>query len=138
MMLDDLGLLPTLRRYVNTWSEKTGIKAELVFAGREHRLAPYTEVTIFRVIQDLMDNAAKHANPSQVMVTLQLDGQIARAIVEDDGSGFDVDEVMTAVDEGKTLGIALILDRVHMLGGTLRFESVLGRGTKATLEIHES
>jgi two-component system sensor histidine kinase DegS len=138
MMLDDLGLVPTLRRFVNTWSEKTGIKADLAFAGREHRLAPYTEVTIFRVIQDLMDNAAKHANPSQVQVTLQLDGQVAQVIVEDDGSGFDVDQVLAAVEERKALGIALILDRVHMLGGTLEFDSVLGRGTKAILEVPEA
>ena len=99
MMLDDLGLVPTLRRYVNTWSEKTGIKAELTFSGREHRLAPYTEVTIFRVVQDLMDNAAKHANPSQVLVMLQSDGRVARATVEDDGSGFNVDEVLAAAEE---------------------------------------
>jgi two-component system sensor histidine kinase DegS len=138
MMLDDLGLVPTLRRYVGTWSEKTGIQAEVIFAGREHRLAPYTEVTIFRVVQELMDNAAKHANPSRLQVTLQLDGQTARAIVEDDGSGFDVDEVLSAVDERKTIGIASIMDRAQMLGGVLRFDSVPGRGTKATLEIPET
>ncbi len=138
MMLDDLGLVPTLKRYVNTWSEKHGIDAELTFVGREHRLPSYTEVTIFRAIQELMDNAAQHANPSRVHVTLEMDGRMARATVEDDGSGFDVDEVMTHARERRTIGIASIMDRVQMLGGSLRFESVLGRGTKAILEIPES
>ncbi len=92
-------------------------------------------MTIFRVVQELLKNAALHANPSRVEVTLQLDGQIASAIVEDDGSGFDIDKVLNEADERKTYGIAMQMDRVQMLGGSLRFESVLGRGTKAILEI---
>jgi len=137
MMLDDLGLVPTLRRYVNTWSDKRGIEAELVLTGREHRLSSYTEVTIFRVIQDLMDNAAKHANPSRVIVTVEMDDSRVRVSVEDDGSGFDVQSVLAAAEERKALGIALIMDRVHMVGGTLEFDSVPGRGTVATFEIPE-
>jgi len=138
MMLDDLGLVPALGGYVDTWSEKTGIKAEFTSVARELRLAPFTEGTIFRVVQVLMSNAARHANPSLVQVTLQVDGQMVRATVEDDGIGFDVDEVLAAANERKTLGISLIMDRVHVLGGTLRFESVPGRGTRAFLEIPET
>jgi two-component system sensor histidine kinase DegS len=137
-MLDDLGLVPTLRRYVRTWSEDTGIEAEFNSSGREHRLAPYTEVTIFRVVQQLLENAAKHANPSRVQVIVQLDGRTARAIVEDDGSGFDVQEAMASADERKTIGLALIQDRAQMLGGTLDIDSSLGRGTRVTLEIPET
>jgi two-component system sensor histidine kinase DegS len=138
MMLDDLGLVPTLKRYASTWSDKTGIKADVTFSGREHRMAPYTEVTIFRIVQDLMENAARHANPSHVQIALQLDGTTALVVVEDDGSGFDVDEVLAAVEQRKTMGLALIMDRVQMLGGQVQFESVLGRGTKVTIEAPET
>jgi two-component system sensor histidine kinase DegS len=138
MMLDDLGLIPTLKRYVSSWSEKTGISAELSISGQPHRLAPYSEVTIFRAVQELMGNAAQHANPSHVQVMLSLDGAFARAVVEDDGVGFDVDEVMASVDTEKKIGIASIADRVQMLGGSLSFESVRGVGTKATLEVPET
>jgi len=138
MMLDDLGLVPTLKRYVASWSEKTGIKGDLTVVGKEHRLAPYTEVTIFRAVQQLVENAEQHANPSNVQVTLELNGQMARATVEDDGVGFDIDEVMAAADARKTIGIASIMDRVQMLGGSLNFDSVRGRGTKAVLEVPES
>ena len=138
MMLDDLGLIPTLKRYVSSWSEKTGIEAELSVTGKPHRLAPYSEVTVFRAIQDLMTNAAQHANPSHVRVTLDLDGAYARAVVEDDGVGFDVEEVIASADAQKKIGIASITDRVEMLGGTLSFESVLGVGTKATLRVPET
>jgi len=138
MMLDDLGLIPTLKRHVSSWSEKTGIEAELVVSGKPHRLAPYSEVTIFRAIQDLMTNTAQHANPSHVRVTLDLDGAYARAVVEDDGVGFDVEEVIASAEDQKKIGIASITDRVEMLGGTLAFESVLGVGTKATLRVPET
>jgi two-component system sensor histidine kinase DegS len=138
MMLDDLGLVPTLKRYVASWSEKTGIKSDLAVVGKEHRLASYTEVTIFRAVQQLVENAERHANPSNVQVTLELNGQTARAIVEDDGVGFDIDEVMAAADARKTIGIASIMDRVQMLGGSLKYDSVRGRGTKAVLEVPET
>ena len=138
MMLDDLGLIPTLKRYVSSWSEKTGIEAELAISGKPHRLAPYSEVTIFRAIQELMGNASQHANPSNVRVTLDLDGAYARAVVEDDGVGFDVEQVLASAEAQKKIGIASITDRVEMLGGTLTIESVLGVGTKATLRVPET
>jgi len=138
MMLDDLGLVPTLKRHVSEWQEKTGIKADFVLSGKVRRLAAYSEVTIFRAIQQLMMNAAQHANPSHVQVSLQLDGQMARAIVEDDGVGFDIDEALAAADARKTIGIASMMDQVQMLGGSLHFDSVRGRGTKVTLEVPEN
>jgi two-component system sensor histidine kinase DegS len=64
MMLDDLGLVPTLRRYVEGWRDQEGIEAEFISVGRERRLPPHSEVTIFRAVQQLMENAAKHAHPS--------------------------------------------------------------------------
>lgn len=138
MMLDDLGLVPTLRRYVNTWRDKTGIQADFSFNGREHRLARYSEVTIFRAIQEFMNNAAAHANPSRVLVSLTLDGTQAQVTVEDDGVGFDVDAALAAAREQKTIGISTMMERVQMLGGTLKIDSVLGRGTKVTIRIPES
>lgn len=138
MMLDDLGLVPTLRRFTDTWSEEQGVETEFVFAGSDHRLPAHIEVAIFRSIQSLMQNVAQHANPSRVQVTLQLDGEVAEAIVQDDGVGFDMDEVMAAADARKTIGISSIIDRVQLLGGTIDFESVLGRGTKVTLRIPEA
>jgi two-component system sensor histidine kinase DegS len=138
MMLDDLGLIPTIKRYVSSWSEKTGIETELSTSGQPHRLAPYSEVTIFRAIQQLMQNVEQHANATRVRVSLELDGRTARAVVEDDGIGFDYDEVMAAADARKTIGIASIMDRVQMLGGSLALESTRGAGTKAILEVPES
>ena len=138
MMLDDLGLVPTLKRYMTTWTDKTGIPAEFSFSGREHRLAGYNEVTIFRAVQEFMNNAAAHANPSRVLVSLTLDGTQAQVTIEDDGVGFDVNAALAAAHEQKTIGISTMMERVQMLGGTLKIDSVLGRGTKVTIRIPES
>jgi two-component system sensor histidine kinase DegS len=137
MMLDDLGLVPTLRRYVRSWKEETGIEAEFVSTGQEHRLAPHAEVTVFRIVQEVLENASKHANPSHVKVTLRLEGETTRTIIEDDGVGFDVEEALARADEQRTIGLALIRDRAQMLGGTLDIDSIAGRGTRVVLEIPE-
>ena len=138
MMLDDLGLIPTLRRYVRMWSEEHEIEAEFTSASREHRLPAHAEVTVFRVVQEVLENAARHAKPSHVQVTLHLDDGTARTIIEDDGIGFDVEEALAKADERRTIGLALVRDRARMLGGTLDIESSPGRGTRVVLDIPET
>ncbi len=103
--------------------------------GEERRLAPYIEVTIFRVVQELLHNVWQHAHASHVQVNLDLEGSVIGLTVEDDGSGFDLDEATAAADERKTLGIVTMQRRLEMLGGEIEFESSLGRGTKVVTEI---
>ncbi len=135
MMLDDLGAVPTLRRYVEDFQEKSGLSVSLDVVGEERRLAPHVEVTVFRVVQELLHNVWQHAHASHVQVALNLKGPTIAITVEDDGSGFDVDEVMASASQRKTLGIATTRQRIEMLGGTINFESSLGRGTKVTMSI---
>jgi two-component system sensor histidine kinase DegS len=135
MMLDDLGLIPTLKRYVQDFEEKSGLSTNLTIVGRERRLPPYTEVTIFRVVQQLLKNISDHANATHVQVGVSLEGGDIGVSVEDDGSGFDVEDAMTSARQRKTLGIAAIQEQVGMLGGQIDFESSIGRGTKVRLEI---
>ncbi len=135
MMLDDLGAVPTLRRYVEDFEEKSGLNVSFEVVGEERRLAPHVEVTVFRVVQELLHNVWQHAHASHVQVGLNLKGPAIAATVEDDGSGFDVDEVMASASQRKTLGIATMRQRMEMLGGTIHFDSSLGRGTKVTMSI---
>jgi len=135
MMLDDLGLVPTMKRYIKGFQEKNNLQAELTVMGKERRLASYTEVTVFRVVQSLMDNARQHAHPTRIQVLLDMEGATITATVEDDGAGFDVAEVLAAANQQRGLGIAAMKERVEMLGGTLDFDSVIGRGTKVILKL---
>ena len=75
---------------------------------------------------------------SRLTISLNLDGNVAQAIIEDDGVGFDVDEAIAASEAQKTIGISTMMERVQMLGGTLNIESVFGRGTKVVIEIPQT
>ena len=135
MMLDDLGLVPTLKRYVSGFQEKNRLQTELTVMGKERRLAPHTEVTIFRGVQELLNNAHKHAHSSRVQVVVDMEGPTITTSVEDDGAGFDVDEVLAAASQHRGLGIAALQERLEMLDGTLTFDSTAGRGTRVTLKL---
>ena len=135
MMLDDLGLVPTLRRYIPDFETKTGCKTSLNVFGPERRFAAYNEVIIFRAVQSLLDNVRRHAQANQAQVTLDIQGDQISVMVEDDGSGFNVDEALETAQERKTLGLANVMEQVKMLGGTFNIESRLGRGTKVEFAI---
>ncbi|MFQ5945559.1 MAG: histidine kinase [Anaerolineae bacterium] len=138
MMLDDLGLLPTVRRYAQDFQEKTGIGVDLNIIGQERRFAPHTEVTIFRVIQELMHNVESHAQASQVKVILNLEGEDVAISVEDDGSGFDVDNVMAEAEQKKATGLDALRDRLVMMDGAMEIASDVGQGSRVDIRLPAS
>jgi len=135
MMLDDLGLNPTLKRYIQDFESKSSLACNLTITGKDQRLPPHAEVTVFRVIQSLLNNVREHAHATHVEINLDLAPGHLKATVEDDGSGFDVAEAMAAARQRKTMGIVTIMEQVEMLGGEIQFDSSLGRGTKVQLNL---
>ncbi|MDI6695640.1 MAG: histidine kinase [Anaerolineales bacterium] len=131
MMLDDLGLVPTLKRYVDAWKEQSGIDARLMVTGKERRLESYEEVMIFRAIQELLNNVGRHSNASSVKVQIDLGEGLVKVTVDDDGKGFDP----RTLDEKGGMGLKVIRDRVDMLGGVMDVDSVVGQGTRVTFQL---
>jgi two-component system sensor histidine kinase DegS len=131
MMLDDLGLVPTLKRYVDALKEQSGLDVRLQFTGAERRLQSYQEVMIFRAIQELLNNAYRHSQASTIKAQLDMDTLEIKVSVDDDGKGFDVE---TMADQGG-MGLKVIRDRVEMLGGTLDIDSVIGQGSRVYFQI---
>lgn len=129
MMLDDLGLVPTIRRYAEAFKEKTGLDLSVVVTGSERRLESHFEVLVFRTVQSLLQNVRDHAQATQAKVLLDLDDTQVRATVEDNGRGFDVDAVLDG-DEGAAHGLQTIPDRLAQVGGEFEIESQPGKGTK--------
>jgi two-component system sensor histidine kinase DegS len=138
MMLDDLGLRPTLKQYIQGFEDKTRLATSFNVIGREAELPSHIEVALFRMIQELLDNVNVHAHATQVQVSLDFQEGTVVASVEDDGSGFDVAETQKPAQQRKGLGLATIQERVEMLGGRVYFESRIGRGTRVRLEIPTS
>jgi two-component system sensor histidine kinase DegS len=134
MMLDDLGLAPTVRKYIEAFKEQTALEATLTVTGTERRLEPYLEVMIFRAIQELLGNAARHSQAAAVKAQVDMGHDAIRVSVDDNGRGFDAE----AAQVNSTLGLRLIRERVEMLGGTFSVDSALGKGARIlfTVPVH--
>lgn len=132
MMLDDLGLIPTLRRYAQEFENKSGIKTLFSLTGKERKMASYLEVILFRAIQELLENVSKHSNASQVQIHLDVADDRVTAVVEDNGTGFDLKEVMSS---SHYEGISAIQENIQAVGGRMQIQSVVGKGTRVTIEV---
>jgi two-component system sensor histidine kinase DegS len=130
MMLDDLGVVPTLRRYIESLQEKQNLSISITVTGIERRLEEHIEVTIFRAVQELLNNAINHGRATQIQVLLDLDQDRILAVVEDNGSGFNMDEVLASTSK-YTIGLTTLRERVEMLNGETNIQSSLGQGTRA-------
>lgn len=126
MMLDDLGLAPTIRRYADAFKEQAGLEVNVTITGHERRLEPYLEVMLFRAIQELLGNAARHSQATLVKVILDMGEDRIRVSVDDNGKGFDAD----SIQQGNSLGLKLIRERTEMLGGSFEVDSALGKGAR--------
>jgi two-component system, NarL family, sensor histidine kinase DegS len=126
MMLDDLGLAPTVRRYADAFKEQAGLDINVTITGHERRLEPYLEVMLFRAIQELLGNAARHSQASLVKVVLDLGEDRIRVSVDDNGKGFDPD----SLQQSNSLGLKLIRERTEMLGGSFEMDSAVGKGAR--------
>lgn len=131
MMLDDLGLMPTLKRYIEAYADQPSMDVRLSITGTERRLESYLEVMVFRAIQEILNNAIRHSQASQVKVQVDMSDTNVRVTVDDNGKGFDVD----TLDEKSNLGLKVIRDRVEMLGGFMEVDSVSGQGTRVTFQL---
>ena len=131
MMLDDLGLIPTLKRYVDAWKDQVGVEARLMVTGKERRLESYEEVMIFRAVQELLNNVARYSAATSVKVQIDMGDSVIKIAVDDDGKGFDAENI----SEKRGMGLKVIRDRVEMLGGSIVIDSVIGQGTRVSLQL---
>lgn len=139
--LDDLGLVAALEGYTDAYSSRMPIQCSFRadgFEGRQDRLPPQVELVLYRVVQEALTNVAKHAAASEVRVELvrRADEVIAR--VEDDGDGFDVEDVMRSRERG--LGLFGMQERLALVRGQLVIDSARGRGARihARVPLHPS
>ena len=135
MMLDDLGLVPAVKQHVQTFEEKAKLSTNFAVMGRETRLPSHIEVALFRMIQELLSNVEAHAHATHVQVVLDFQDEAIVASVEDDGSGFDINEVQHPTQRRRGLGLSTIQERTEMMDGQVLFESRIGRGSKIRIEI---
>jgi PAS domain S-box-containing protein len=135
-VLDDLGLVPALSRYVSEHAAIHRLTAETHVAGLDGaRLPAPIEVTLYRIAQEALTNVARHASATRVTVSLEREGNLVRLEVRDDGRGFDLDDPLGAAGAPARLGLYGIRERAALLGGTAEVHAASGRGTTLTVVI---
>jgi two-component system, NarL family, sensor histidine kinase DegS len=131
MMLDDLGLVPTLRKYADAFKEQTGLDVNLSVTGAERRLEPYLEVMVFRAAQELLGNSSRHSQATLIKVQVDMGSEMVRVSVDDNGKGFDPE----ILKQSTNLGLKLIRERSEMLGGNFEIDSLAGSGARITFSV---
>jgi signal transduction histidine kinase len=135
-LLDDLGLLAALRHYLGEFRDRCHMPVDMQVVGMgDERLPPRVETALYRVAQQALVNVARHAQAHSVGVLLECRDTSVVLIVEDDGIGFDVGQVMGSHVQEGNLGLYGMRERASLLGGTFTVESTPGVGTSIFAEI---
>ncbi|KMK77418.1 sensor histidine kinase [Alkalihalobacillus pseudalcaliphilus] len=130
MALDDLGLMPTLSKYLKNFEEHHQVIVSFKALGKEQRLPQEFEVAMFRLVQEGIQNAVKHAEPDEIQVKIEFQKTKVILVIKDNGKGFDP----SSVKEG-SFGLMGMKERVNMLKGDLNIQSHLNVGTTLLVQI---
>ena len=128
--LDDLGLIDAVQNYVRAWSRQFDIPAAFhTNGGLVKRVDSEIETNLYRIAQEALNNVFKHSSAESVSVILEVRNADVVLIVEDNGRGFEPDEVGPGDETGRGLGIIGMRERAAIVGGKIEIESSAGRGT---------
>lgn len=131
MALDDLGIDPTLKKYLSTIMEyNPGVEIQFLSYNNERRIPSDYEVAVFRLVQESVNNALKHGKPNLIIVKLEWLVDEINVVVKDNGVGFDTE----GVREG-SFGIIGMKERIDLLKGSLKISSSIGKGTTILMKI---
>lgn len=129
-MLDDLGLLPTIRWHLSRYEHATDISVRFEHAAIDRRFGPNVETAVYRVVQEALTNIARHARTGSATVRVEADDGRLLVMVEDDGVGFDPARL-----DASTHGLLGMRERLMSLAGGLSIESRPGEGTRLTAHL---
>jgi signal transduction histidine kinase len=128
--LDDFGLVSALERLTETFAQQTGLAVDFESALGRERLPGDTETALYRIVQESLTNVVKHARARRVSISLTRRGGFVKAVVEDDGIGFD-----PADTREDSFGLSGMRERVALLDGSLEVESSADGGTTIAVEV---
>jgi len=133
-VLDDLGLVPALKWLATDLTNNWNIAAEVQVQGQPRQLSKEAELVFFRIAQESMTNARRHAKASKVQVKLEFRDKSVRMTVSDNGTGFEIPQRVSDFARIGKLGLAGMQERARLIGGTFSIQSTPGLGTSVILE----
>ncbi len=133
-LLEDLGLVSTLRSYVRDFGNRQQTEIHFSVEGEEVRLDPMSEITVFRIAQEALLNAGKYSRATQVTVAMAFAADGLTVKIEDNGVGMDP-RLLEEGPQGAPVGIWGMQERAAFLGGSCRIETAPGRGVRIHLSL---
>ena len=134
-ILDDMGLIPALEWLSDRLRNENGIETKLKIIGKEKRLIPETELSLFRIAQEAMNNVRKHAHASAIEIRIEFTESRITMSVSDNGRGFELPNTISHFAREQKLGLIGIDERVRLHNGVYEVKSSLGKGTTIYIEI---
>jgi two-component system, NarL family, sensor histidine kinase DegS len=130
MALDDLGLIPTIKKYISTTAEYNNVKIDFKSIGEVKRLNQKYEIAFFRLAQEAIQNAVKHAEATLISLKIEICTRNLNLIISDNGKGFD-----PTIKRDKSFGLMGMRERVEMFDGIMEIDSGIGKGTKIFIQV---
>jgi two-component system sensor histidine kinase DegS len=135
MALDDLGLVPTLERYIDKLRAEVDFDIKFEVLNLENDVNSIISLTLYRIAQEALNNANKYSKASNVYIKLIYHIDYIELIIEDDGNGFDVNKVRLNMNNNRGFGISMMRERSNLLMGQYKLKSEVGIGTKIYVKI---
>ncbi|MFZ5631244.1 MAG: sensor histidine kinase [Bacillota bacterium] len=134
MVLDDLGLVPAVKRYIEDFKTQYGLPVDLVVLGNPRRFPMAVEVALFRVLQECLSNIRKHARANQVMIKVEILPNKINLSIKDDGIGFNLNKVINGGNR-EGFGLLSMRERTQILKGEISINTAPGQGTLISVSV---
>lgn len=135
MVLDDLGLIPAVKRLTEDMKHKNDMVISLSVIGSEVRLDSSIEVAVYRIIQESLNNCRKYANATEVIIRIEFLQNQINAVIVDNGIGFELSTLNKKLTDGDHFGLYGMEERVELLNGNFNIHSNKGEGTRVRIKI---
>lgn len=135
MALDDLGLVPTLERYIDKIRNEVNYDITLDVVNGEDNVNSIISLTLYRIVQEAINNAKKHSNAANVNIKLNYNSEFIELMINDDGDGFDINNVKLNMENNRGFGITMMRERTNLLMGEYKLKSERGLGTTIYVKI---
>lgn len=134
-ILDDLGLIPAMRWYARTHLEDAGIQLDLQIPEEPLPLSPELTITLFRIVQEAVNNIVRHAGAKKANIMVSYSGNAVNLRVEDDGCGFNINQTQAEAIQHQQWGLIGIQERAELVGGCFSVISTPGKGTQLQISV---
>ncbi len=136
MSIDDLGLIPTIRRFLHEFTEETGVEVEFMTSKITDEVESIVKLAVFRLIQENLNNIRKHSEATIVNIEVSFGTKYINLLIRDNGDGFDYEQAYAnALKQGKSFGLVGIVERVNQLHGSIQYENHRSQGTEVHIKL---